>query len=336
MQQQKWLYIFFLFLFGVTNAVVVANNNDGKDTLNAIVVSSGNPIYCNISKLSGNEIVQLIDSILELDVIPKEILTELNAYAESRLLKNEATNTLTYFYDNSPIPAHSVYQKWDENNIFPYDDQLTKEDTTLLLTLTDSNYNCNYYPPIINPVITSNFGWRSGRTHAGIDLDLEVWDPVYAVFDGMVRVAIKHPGYGRVVIIRHYNGLETLYAHLHRFKVKTGDIIEAGQVIGLGGSSGRSTGSHLHFEMRYKGKALNPKSVISFKENNLISHQIELIKQKYDYIALPTGVEYHTIERGDFMYKIANQYGLTVNQLCELNGIKRNKTLIVGRKLRIK
>lgn len=336
MQQQKWIYIFFFILFVSTNSVVAEDNDKNKDTLSAIVVSSDSPIFCNISSLSGNEIVQLIDSILELDVIPKEILNELSAYAESRLLKNEITNALTYFYDDSPFPAHSVYQKWDENNIFPYDDQLTKEDTILLLTLTDSTNHCNYSPPIVNPIITSNFGWRNGRTHAGIDLDLEVWDPVYAVFDGMVRVAIKHSGYGRVVIIRHHNGLETLYAHLHRFKVKAGDIVEAGQLIGLGGSSGHSSGSHLHFEVRFKGKSINPRSIISFKENNLISNQMELIKQKYDYVALPTGVEYHTIERGDFMFKIAKLYGLSVNQLCELNGVNRNKSLIVGRKLRIK
>ena len=165
---------------------------------------------------------------------------------------------------------------------------------------------------------------------------MQVWDPVVSSFDGMVRIALYHPGYGRVVVIRHYNGLETLYAHLHRFKVKAGDIVEAGQVIGLGGSSGHSSGSHLHFEVRYKGKSLNPKHLISFKKNALISDSLQLIKQKWNYTALPMGVEYHTIQRGDFMYKIANRYGMSVSELCEINGIKRNKLLIVGRKLRIK
>lgn len=336
MNKNNWLYILILLVVGCSKSLLATGDGAKKDTVTALVVSTGNPLYATIADFSGEKIIQLIDSLLDLDKIPKELLKELNAYAESRFLEHDFYNSLTYFYDDSPIPAQSVYETWEENTIFNYDETLTKNDSTLLLTLTDSTYNCNYHPPIINPVVTSNFGWREGRTHAGIDLDVEVWDPIYAAFDGMVRVAIKHPGYGRVVIIRHYNGLETLYAHLHRFRVKTGDIVEAGQVIGLGGSSGKSSGSHLHFEVRYKGKALNPKSVISFKQNNIISHQVELIKQKHNYVALPTGVEYHTIERGDFMYKIANQYGLTVNQLCELNGISRNKKLIVGRKLRIK
>lgn len=332
----KFYVLIILLVFGLNHLLFALGNGSEKDTVTALVVSSESPLYANISSLSGNEIIELIDSLLELDKIPKELLKELNAYAENKLREHDFYNSLTYFYDESPLPAQSVYEQWDEASIFNYDENLTQNDSTLLLTLTDSNYNCNYYPPVTDPVITSNFGWRSGKTHAGIDLDVQVWDPIHAAFDGMVRVAIKHPGYGRVVIIRHYNGLETLYAHLHRFKVKTGDIVQAGDVIGLGGSSGKSTGSHLHFEVRYKGKALNPRSVISFKQNNLISSQVELKKNKHDYIALPTGVEYHTIERGDFMFKIAQQYGLSVNQLCELNGVSRNKSLIVGRKLRIK
>jgi len=307
-----------------------------KDTVSALVITPTNPFYDNISSLSGNKIISIIDSLLNLENIPIDLVKEINDYAETRLLEHDFYNSLTNYYENSAIPSNSTYGKWDTRNISPYNESIFTKDTSVLLTLTDKKNNCNFISPIQDPVVTSNFGWRNGKNHNGIDLDLQVWDPVAAAFDGMVRISLYHPGYGRVVIIRHYNGLETLYAHLHRLKVKTGDIVEAGQIIGLGGSSGHSSGSHLHFEVRYKGKPLNPKYLISFRKNKLVSDSILLTKQKWNYTVLPLGIEFHTIKRGDFMFKIANRYGLTITELCEINGIKRNKTLYPGKKLRIK
>jgi len=338
----KIINIFFIFLIiGLAPIKGICSKDSDetknkKDTVSALVITPNNPLYKNLSNLSGNEIITLIDSLLDQKSLSKNIIREINDYAESRLLKHDFYVSLTNYYEDSPIPSNSMYGKWDTRNILPYDESITKKDTSLTLTLVDTSNFCNFVAPIQDPVVTSNFGWREGRNHHGIDLDLQVWDPVVASFDGMVRIALFHPGYGRVVVVRHYNGLETLYAHLHRLKVKPGDIVEAGQVIGLGGSSGRSSGSHLHFEVRFKGKPLNPKHLISFKNNSLISDSLELTKHKYSYSALPLGIEYHTISRGDFMYKIANRYGITVNELCDLNGIRRNKVLIVGRKLRIK
>jgi len=330
------LIILFICLSFSSNGKNNDEETHKKDTVAALVITPSNPLYKNIANLSGVQIVSMIDSLLEQDNIPTDIIKGINKYAESRLLKHDFYISLTNYYENSAIPSSSTYGKWDTRNISPYNEAITKNDTSLILTLTDTKNNCNFVSPLQNPKVTSNFGWRDGRNHSGIDLDLQVWDPVVASFDGMVRIALYHPGYGRVVVIRHYNGLETLYAHLHRFKVKAGDIVEAGQVIGLGGSSGRSTGSHLHYEVRYKGKSLNPKHLISFKKNELISDSLQLIKQKWNYTALPIGIEYHTIQRGDFMYKIANRYGMTVNELCEINGCRRNKLLIVGRKIRVK
>jgi len=335
---KSYLYITILLLNTFSS---FGNNEDKgykshKDTLSALVITPKNPLYNNLSNLSGNEIMLFIDSILDLDEVPKGFLNGINDYAENKLLKHDYFISLTNYYENSPIPSNSTYGKWDTKRVAPYTDEITKNDTSLILTLTDTKNNCNFVAPIQDPVITSNFGWRNGKNHHGMDLDLQVWDPVVASFDGMVRIALLHPGYGRVVIIRHYNGLETLYAHLHRFKVKTGDIVQAGQVIGLGGSSGQSSGSHLHYEIRFKGKPLNPKHIISFKQNNLISDSLQLIKNKWNYSALPVGLEYHTIKKGDSMYKIANIYGISVNYLFEINSISRNKKLIVGRKIRIK
>lgn len=329
--------IFFCSVgFSKTNKEEYNDNKTKKDTVSALVITPNNPLYDNLSNLSGNEIVNLIDSLLDQPRVDKSLIKEINAYAENRLLEHDFYVSLTNFYDDSPIPSNSMYGTWDTKSVFNYDNEISANDSSLILTLTDTANYCNFVAPLQDPVITSNFGWREGRNHNGIDLDLQVWDPVAAAFDGMVRVSLYHPGYGRVVVIRHYNGLETLYAHLHRLKVKTGDIVEAGQIIGLGGSSGRSSGSHLHFEVRFKGKPLNPRHLISFKQNRLISDSLKLVKRKYSYSALPTGIEYHTIQRGDFLFKIANRYGLSVRELCDLNGISRNKVLLVGRKLRIK
>lgn len=332
------ILLFFAVLFSI-NSFAFDDEEEHKkrrvDTVSAIVIAPTNPFYCSIANLNGDQIISMVDSMLDLDSVPYHFIKEMNEYAESRLLKHDFYNSLTAFYDNSPIPANSFYKKWDTKNISAYDESLSCNDTSLLLTLTDSINFCNFIAPLTNPVVTSNFGWRDGRNHNGIDLDLQVWDPVVAAFDGMVRIAQYHPGYGRVVVVRHYNGLETLYAHLHRFKVKVGDVVEAGQVVGLGGSSGKSSGSHLHFEVRFKGKALNPKHIIDFKQNKLVSNKIELRKNRYSYYALPQGVDYHTIKYGDYLYKIASQYGVSVKKICEMNGMKRNSLLIVGRKLRI-
>ncbi len=306
-----------------------------KDTVQALVVNPSNPLYDKLKQMRGEEIIELIDSLLDADFVPYELVKEINDYAENYILQHDFYVSLTAFYDTTDYPAGSIYKGFNTTEINPYTESLSKNDTSITLTLVDSANFCEFKMPLDTVIITSNFGWRDGRNHNGIDLDLQVWDPVYAAFDGMVRIVKYHKGYGRVVVIRHYNGLETIYAHLHRFKVKAGDIVSAGQLIGLGGSSGRSTGSHLHFEVRFKGKPINPKSLIDFKNNKLLSDELVLTKTRWNYAAYPKGVKFYTIQPGDFLYKIAKQFGTTVSKICEMNGIKRNSVLIAGKKLRI-
>lgn len=334
----KTLLIAAFLVASIGNVLCTKTNEEPikKDTVSALVITPNNPLYDNLSSLSGDEIISMIDSLLDQKLVSKSLLKEINEYVESRHLEHDFYVSLTNFYEDTPIPSNSVYENWDTENIYPYEDSITENDTNVLLTLIDESNLCNFNMPLSNTIITSHFGYREGKNHNGIDLDLQVWDPVVSSFDGMVRIALKHPGYGRVVVVRHYNGLETLYAHLHRIKVKPGDLVEAGQVIGLGGSSGRSTGSHLHYELRFKGKPINPKHVISFKENKLISDAIELKKKKHNYLAIPVGVEYHTIERGDYMHKIATRYGISVKELCDLNDMSKKSTLRVGKQIRIK
>lgn len=126
----------------------------------------------------------------------------------------------------------------------------------------------DYVNPVKTNVITSHFGWRQrfGRNHYGIDLAASVGDTIYAAFDGKVRLEkFNRGGYGFYVVIRHNNGIETLYAHLSRFLVKENATVKCGQPIALSGNTGRSTGPHLHFEMRYMGKAMDPEKLVNFE-----------------------------------------------------------------------
>ncbi|MEQ8323561.1 MAG: M23 family metallopeptidase [Vicingaceae bacterium] len=335
-----FISIFLLILITFDQNMLVALNDPeggetGKsDTVKALVISENSDLSSSIENMSGEEIFHLIDSLLDKNAVPVSLIQEINEYAESRYLKHDYYVSLTSFYDPSIYPAQGIYGEWNTEVLHSYKPEDELPDTLSCLILEDTANYCNFNMPV-EGILTSPFGWRDGKNHNGIDIDLHVWDPVHAAFDGMVRIAKYHGGYGRVVVIRHYNGLETLYAHLHRLKVKPGDIVESGQVIGLGGSSGNSTGSHLHFEMRLKGKPLNPLSIVSLKEGKLYNDTILLKKNRWSYVAIPKGVKYHTVKRGDFLYRISKQYGVSINELCELNGIRRNSVLQVGRKLRI-
>ena len=129
--------------------------------------------------------------------------------------------------------------------------------------------------------MSSKYGPRNGRSHQGVDLPLKTGDPVYAAFDGKVRYsALSSSGYGNLVIIRHDNGLETYYAHLSERLVSANDRVVAGQQIGKGGSTGRSSGPHLHFEARYKGQSFDPERLFDFKTGELRSSNI-LLKRRH-------------------------------------------------------
>ncbi len=181
-------------------------------------------------------------------------------------------------------PAYDLYCTWDTVVIHPYHfEPCTFIDTTIISLTGD--FSCEYVQPRAGKV-NSNFGTRGKRrkvAHFGIDIDLEKGDTVVAAFDGMIRIAKKNKSYGNVVIIRHRNGLETYYAHLSKLLVKADQWVNAGDVIGLGGNTGHSTGSHLHFEIRYKGLPLNPNDVIDFANDRLVSDTIVMTPNNFEY-----------------------------------------------------
>lgn len=164
-------------------------------------------------------------------------------------------------------PFFDIYSYWDTTKLDPYNFDFKSMGGTVELPVLESD--CGFSLPIEGG-ITSPFGSRWGRPHAGVDLQLHTGDTVGSAFDGVVRMSMWYYGYGNCVVIRHHNGIETLYGHLSKRLVNVGDLVNAGQVIGLGGSTGHSTGPHLHFETRFMGKAFNPQNLIDFGLDSLL------------------------------------------------------------------
>lgn len=269
-----------------------------------------------IQKMTEVQLNTLIDLLMELDTIPGDLIDEINV-AVTKFRQPVKPQEDPHYNDG--IPAGEFYSTWDVNSIFPTADMLAVNDSAFKLSL-ESEANGNYFHPCQGPV-TSNFGWRDKRMHNGIDLDLNKGDKVYAAFDGMVRFARFQGGFGNVVVIRHYNGLETVYAHLSKLKVKPGQVVISGQTVGLGGNTGHSTGSHLHFEVRFRGQAINPKYFIAFDEQKLRSPFVTVKKTRWGMAAYPQNVSFHIVEKGDSLFEIAKRYGTTTNKLKELNQV---------------
>ena len=212
--------------------------------------------------------------------------------------------------------------------------------------------------------ITSPYGYRKRfrRQHKGVDLKLHVGDTVRAAFSGKVRLTrYDRRGYGYYVIVRHHNGLETVYGHLSKFLVKPNQDIKVGEPIALGGNTGRSTGPHLHFETRYMGYPINPMAIFDFPNQTTHTDFYTFSKRTYtqarDY-SPNANVQYaekwlktnkpkntysstgtkktHRVRRGDSLGKIASKYGTSVNSLCRLNGISRSTKIQVGKVLRVR
>lgn len=253
-------------------------------------------------------------------------------------------------YDTSGTPADYFYDSlWADNDPHPYGEVLWQKDSVNHLRLCDSTKGYYYCPPATG-IVTSGFGSRGYRMHYGVDIDLNTGDPVCSAFDGVVRVAKWSRGYGRVVIIRHYNGLETVYGHLSAFRVVSGDKVKAGDLIGLGGNTGRSYGSHLHLEFRFKGIAVDPEKIADFrKSHTLLADTLTFLRNSMDYTVFPAGTreydlkempkpdrsEYYVVKSGDSLLRIARMNGLSVSRICRLNGISRNTTIYPGQKLRL-
>ena len=194
---------------------------------------------------------------------------------------------------------------------------------------------------------SSHFGPRRRRFHYGLDIAAPKGEPIYAMFDGTVRISVRNRSYGNLVVIRHNNGLETYYAHLSARHVQPGDQVKAGDCIGLCGNTGRSYGSHLHLEIRYMGNALNPETVIDPNTRQLLANELTLTKNSFRKTGRGSrfakgggttskgGKQYYRVRKGDTLSKIARRNGTTVRKIKTLNHLKTDN-IREGQQLRIK
>ncbi|GAB4297407.1 MAG: hypothetical protein Kow0068_21620 [Marinilabiliales bacterium] len=208
-------------------------------------------------------------------------------------------------------------------------------DTFPIPLIVDDN---DYHHPVKNKV-TSGFGVRRWQFHYGIDLDLNTGDSVYNTFNGIVRVSTYSKSYGNVVVVRQQNGLESLYAHLSKRLVAVDSVLKAGDVVGLGGNTGWSFGSHLHYELRFFDEALDPTDIIDFENYKLYNDTLYLTSCNFAYRELIKDLErirFHIVQPGNTLSHIAVWYGTTVSALCRLNGISPNKILQIGERIRVR
>jgi hypothetical protein len=246
---------------------------------------------------------------------------------------------------------------WSNEVCFTSRNDLSRLKDTIQLPLVDEKFGGFAMP--CPGIVTSRYGPRKGRNHNGIDINLNTGDTVYAAFSGKIRYAkYNEGGFGNLVIIRHHNGLETLYAHLSKFLVFPDQEVKEGEPIGLGGNTGRSYGAHLHFEVRFYDSPMNPEELIDFEGKTLKIENLAVHRGLFRPGAKPSDyfeshpeeehekearpvvpiqqTKYYRVRSGDTLTEIADRHKTTVSKICQLNGIKPTTVLQVGRNLRVK
>ncbi|MCQ2276330.1 MAG: peptidoglycan DD-metalloendopeptidase family protein [Bacteroidales bacterium] len=294
------------------------------------------------------------------------------------------------------IPAYDLYSAcWDVENLKSCQLSIPFNNDRLMLILVQSANN-----PFELPCVFDNISLKYGLTkkgifHPGVDLVVEPQTLVKSCFDGVVRMAKCYGDYGLLVAIRHYNGLETVYAHLDKLCVKPGQIVNAGDVIGQTGNSGNVKDYILHFETRFMNECFDPESIIDFDNETLVKNTLVLMPSDLNITKLdnfekkppvapqqqapqtqqqslstianesvkeqatqpieektaketeevtPTSLqkafdgeeEYHVIQPGESLYRIALKYNTTTQELMRLNNIQNADKIAAGQKIRIR
>lgn len=272
------------------------------------------------------------------------------------------TPTIDYLnYDEEEEPEGDIYEEgWNSNMVNCYAN-VNVPQTVVIKGLDKFAMPCPGY-------VTSPYGYRKRfhRQHKGVDLKVQIGDTIYAAFDGRVRLTkYEAKGYGKYVVVRHTNDLETVYGHLSRFLVENDQYVKAGDPIALGGNTGRSTGPHLHFETRYMGYAINPMAIFDFANQTTHTDTYTFDKRTYTQArnySPEANAEYAkayvserqnratsntsqrssksrsktvSVKKGDSLSRIAARNNTTVARLCKLNGLKSSTKIQPGQRLRV-
>ena len=264
--------------------------------------------------------------------------------------------------ENTHTPAAQIYgDEWDNR----YAHRATELPDSFVINLR------HFCMPTPSRVITSDFGSRWGRQHKGLDIKVYIGDTIRSAFSGKVRIVrYEAKGYGNYIVIRHPNGLETIYGHLSKQLVTENQVVRAGEPIGLGGNTGRSTGSHLHFETRLCGVALNPALFFDFRNQDITGDHYVFLKDRYESDSQLATLErgkvnggsytrdqvygevgrynekaeeaatqnaanapervYYKVQNGETLASIAKKVGVSVDAICRLNGFRKDQRVKAG------
>lgn len=279
-------------------------------------------------KLSCFALLLLAAGVKAQDAVPEPV----SLYTPTEMVETVEPHFMLLNEENI-IPSDEMYPTW-ANSVVHYNSAMPD---SFRIDLR------NYVMPTPSVKVTDIFGYRPNRrrVHQGLDIKVQTGDTIYAAFDGKVRItSYQRRGYGHYVVIRHNNGIETLYAHLSKKLVEANDNVKAGDPIGLGGNTGRSSGSHLHFETILMGKSLDPALMFDFKNQKMTGESYLYRRPGSKYIengqVKIAGPEkkYHKVRSGDTIERIARRYGVSQRRIFELNGLKSNSIIRPGQTLR--
>jgi len=323
-----------------------------------IYIDSNLLFFMQIINKKRHIILILICAFTALSAAAQDLLAR-QAPIDRRMKVADTVSVPDYIIDNDDNLAKELYQDWDNR----YAHRASELPDSFTINLR------HFCMPTKSRVVTSNFGARWGRMHKGLDIKVYIGDTIRAAFSGKVRIVrYEARGYGKYIVIRHPNGLETIYGHLSQQLVTENQEVRAGEVIGLGGNTGRSTGSHLHFETRLCGVALNPALMFDFRNQDVTGDTYAFKKRSYDResadatrlrgkignggytrdmvqgnsmpktssddLNMSNEPRYHKVKSGETLYSIARTRGVNVDQLYKLNHLSKGTKVRVGQIIR--